>query len=81
MTVQGIRRKPKNARKRIRKQQDTQNKTEAQRLQEDLFGLDVGELQRHWHPMFGIKFAWGGAQVQRDGLFMAEPIALSVSQG
>ena len=46
--VQGIRRKPKNARKRIRKQQDTQNKTEAQRLQEDLFGLDVGEIQSYW---------------------------------
>ena len=40
--VQGIRRKDKSARKRIRKQQDVQNKTEAQRLQEELFGIDDG---------------------------------------
>lgn len=40
--VKGIRRKDKSARKRIRKQQDDQSKTEAQRLQEELFGIDDG---------------------------------------
>lgn len=53
--MQGIRRKAKAERKRIRKQQDDQNKTEAQRLQEELFGIDDGKSLRsiacllRWH--------------------------------
>ena len=41
--MQGIRRKQKAGRKRIRKQNDGDNKTDAQRLQEELFGADDGE--------------------------------------
>ena len=43
LSVQGIRRKQKAGRKRIRKQNDGDNKTDAQRLQEELFGADDGE--------------------------------------
>ena len=39
---QGIRRQKKSERKRIRKQHDNQNKTDAQRLQEELFGTADG---------------------------------------
>ena len=41
--MQGFRGKKVSERKRIRKQLDDHNKTEAQRLQEELFGMDNGK--------------------------------------